>query len=122
MLIHDHATVEVSEEDEAAYAFLDPDEPVRFPIENASVVINGSTATISVPRDDLVPEGRVPQPRSKRRLDRLTGVKITQKGDDGPVTISGQSTTLLGLGIATDDAQVTFTIVKSNLVVEPGEL
>lgn len=96
---------------------LIPINPLDFPLHNATVVVNGSRATISIPRagkphcvvDKLlqVAEPKAVAPRARR----------ARKGDpdDKSFIITGISERMLKQGIAPEDAVVTFTVTGTNV-------
>jgi hypothetical protein len=78
-----------------------------WPLEKCLVVVNGSNASISVPKYDE--NGN----REKMvRLDRLTDIGLSEGKQNGkPVTITGFSTYLTQIvGVPHDDAQVTMVV------------
>lgn len=81
--------------------------PIDWPLQKANVVINGSNATISVPKYDE--NGN----REKMvRFDRLTEIGVSEGKQNGkPLTVTGFSTYLTQIvGVKHDDAQVTMIV------------
>lgn len=99
----------VSTPDDKIYPDTLPKEgiPIDWPLTRALVVINGSNATISIPKRDE--NGHV---EKYVRFDRLTDVTFVEGKPNGkPITITGVSTYLtLGGDVPRDDAQVTLVV------------
>lgn len=85
----------------------DPGIQIDWPLEKALVVVNGSNATINIPKygDDGLREKMV-------RFDRLTEVTVVEGKPNGkPVTITGVSSYLTQIvRVPHDEAQVTMVV------------
>lgn len=109
MHVHHNATIDASNEDATSLGLVDPDDPLDFPLEHCHIVHNGNTAVITVNRGEA----------RGRRVDRLTSATY-EEARDGAIRITGQSQTLRSMGVGEEDSTVTFTIVKSTAIAEPG--
>lgn len=81
--------------------------PIDWPLEKALVVVNGSNATVSIPKRDE--NGLV---EKYVRFDRLTEITIAEGKPNGkPITITGVSSYLTQIvRVPHDEAQVTFVV------------
>lgn len=85
----------------------DPGIQIDWPLQKALVVVNGSNATVNIPKYDA--DGN----REKMvRFDRLTEIAVTENAKTGkPVTITGISSYLTSIvGVAHDEAGVTLIV------------
>lgn len=96
-----------------------PINPLSFPLSNVMVAINGSRATLSLPRvgkancvlDKLM---NVPEPKAVKQPASKTRRRGESQADE-VYLLTGVSERLLKKGILAEDATVTFTVSGTNI-------